>query len=848
MAVSCLDALLKGLQVNLADGLLGGPGAEHTVAVGLLVVEGKVLHEGVNALLLSAHDGVGSHRTGQYAVLSVILEVTACKGRAVDVHSRCVPARNIHVVGHLADGGAEVVCQIGVPGGCDHHSGGEADGTLPGEVVVDRGRTVAVDGLHLADGIHCHSLEAAQSNELVHVRDSELIQEGIPLGVVVIHAHHVLQLQAVLGTGGGSHVVGVVEVLGVPVGVVVEGSLSLCRQLEVCGSSGSLGVVGKAVCAGQVGHIALGKVELVVSDLHIALTLVGSVVDDVGSHIVDLGIQNGVGVGVDADDVIALFQHIAALAVGIVGGHILGLEGNGDVLGSAGSQLRSLCKADQVCRSLLDAAVGVGRVIVDLHHFLAGGRTGVGDGDIHSDGAVSLGNAVQGLGEGGVAQAAAEGIHHSLVVVDEALGGGSLVELVAHIDAFHIVHESRDGVGAKGVGLELIHVGVGEVAKVVRSGGLGQVVHKGIDGTAGGVHITAEDGAQCVEAALTGACAPDNALDLAVILDPAQFHSVGAVVDHNDLIKVLADQIDHVLLGLGQLQVVVAGLKVVVAVACVVGDLRHIGGQVCTFAAHAGDDYHGGIRESLGVVHHLVGVLCSLRLRQGPVLSEHTHLRAVSTVRGVEVAQLSIQLKAGILQALQQGNGGVGVGQRTGTGAAVAGVGGSPAKNVQLAVLGHGQGAIVIQQNDAFIGNVLAQLGSGCHVLLADLAVAGGKGDHGVHGAGQDQVHGNGQCQHHAQTRLPADQILFGLALLTAGDHDCDQQNCYDTKADQLRFDRVEDLDDVIHIDGQHSFLLLSSYVGVVHRQRARPCQHGFMIPEADREFSFCSQSVVLNA
>ena len=701
------------------------------------------------------------------------------------------------------------MCQVGVPGSCDHHSGGEADGALLGEVVVDGGGAVAVDGLHLADGIHCHGLIAAQSNELVHIGNGQLIEEGIPLGVVVIHAHHVLQLQAVLGTGGGSHVVGVVEVLGVPVGVVVEGSLCLCRQLKVCRSSGSLGVVGKAVGAGQVGHIALGKVELVVGDLHIALTLVGSVVHDVGSHVVDLGIQNGVGVGVDADDVIALFQHIAALAVGIVGGHILSLEGDGDLLGSAGSQLRSLCKADEVCRSLLNAAVGVRRIVVDLHDLLAGCRAGVGNGDIHGDGAVCLGNAVQGLGKGGVAQTTTEGVHHSLVVVDETLCGSSLVELVAHIDALNIVDKGGDGISTKGIGLELIHVGVGEVAKVVRGGGLGQVVHEGIDGATGGVHIAAEDGAQCVEAALTGACAPDNALDLAVILDPAQLHGVGAVVDHNDLIKVLADQIDHVLLGLGQLQVVVAGLKIVVAVTCVVGDLRHIGGQVSTLAAHAGDDYHGGIRESLGVVHQLVGVLCSLRLRQGPVLREHTHHRAVRTVGGVEVGQLGVQLKTRIGQTLQQGDGGVSIGQRTGTGAAVAGVGGSPAKDIQLAVLCHGQGAIVIQQNDALIGNVLAQLGSRCHVLLADLAAAGGKGDHGVHGAGEDQVHGNGKCQHHAQTRLPADQILFGLALLTAGDHDCDQQNCYDTKADQLRFDRVENLDDVIHIDGQHSFLLL---------------------------------------
>ena len=661
MAVSVLYAGLKRLQVNFADGLLGCPGAQHAAAVGFLVVQGKVLHEGIHTLFLATHDCVGSHCAGKHAVLRVILKVTAGKCRAVNVHSRCIPAGNAHIVCHLADGFAEGIGQIGVPGCCDHHSGREADGALLGKVVVDGGRAVTVDGLNLTHGGNGNGLVAAQGDQAVHISNSQLVQEAVPLFVVVCHANHVSQLDAVLCAGGRGHIVRVVKVVRVVVGVVVERSLCFGRHGVICGGSGSFGIVCKAVCAGQVGHIALGKVKFVGGNGLVAGAGVGLVVNNVRCDRISLGIDHIVGIAVDADDVIALFQHIAALAVCIVRGHIFRLEGDLNIFRSTCGDLAGLCKADQVCRGFFNAAIGIRRVVVNFHNILAGHAAGVGDRHINRDGAIALGNAVQRLGKAGVGQAVAEGVNNRLVVIDQALCRSGLIELVANVDIFNVVDKSGGNLGTKGICLELVHVVIQHVAEVVPGRGGGQVIHKGINGAAGGVHIAAQHGAQGVEAALAGACAPDHALDLAVILDPAKFHGVCAVVNNNNIVKVLADEIYHVLFRLGKLQVMLARLKVIVAVAGIIGNGAHIGGQVSAFAANAGDHDHCRVRECLCIVDQVIAVLGCFRFRQGPVLCKHANLRAVCTVSSIKITQFGVQLKACIRQALQQRNRGVSI-------------------------------------------------------------------------------------------------------------------------------------------------------------------------------------------
>ena len=115
LAAAVLHSDLEGLEVDLTDGLLVGPGTQHAAAVGLLVVESEVLHVGVHAVLLSAQNSAGSHVDAQNAVLRVVLEVTAGESGTVGIHSGSVPAGHAHLVGHLADALAEVIGQIHIP-------------------------------------------------------------------------------------------------------------------------------------------------------------------------------------------------------------------------------------------------------------------------------------------------------------------------------------------------------------------------------------------------------------------------------------------------------------------------------------------------------------------------------------------------------------------------------------------------------------------------------------------------------------------------------------------------------------------------------------------------------------
>ncbi len=384
MAVSILDRHLEGLEVDLADSLLVGPGSHHAVTVAFLIVQGKVLHVSVDAVLLCACDGVCGHSTGQDTVLRVVLEVTAGECGAVDVHGRAIPAGSVHLIGHLADAVAEVVGQILAPGHTDEGSRRETDRTDAGEVVVDGCRAVTVVGAHLADAVHGCGLVAAEADGLLQVVDAHLIQQVIPLGIIVVHAAQVSQLEAVLCAGGDVLCVGifVLFVAGLGVGeAVLEASLDLVAHLIGSGSGNGLVVVCKAVCTGQIGDLALGEIELVGRHDLVALALVGLVVNDVGSDGVGLGIQNIVGVRVGADDVIASLQHIAAVVLVIVGSQILDRDGEVDGLALAGGKLAGLGEVQQVCGSLLNAAVGIRRIIIDLHDILAGSRAGIGDGN-----------------------------------------------------------------------------------------------------------------------------------------------------------------------------------------------------------------------------------------------------------------------------------------------------------------------------------------------------------------------------------------------------------------------------------------------------------------------------------
>ena len=582
--------------------------------------------------------------------------------------------------------------------------------------------------------------------------------------------------------------------------VGVHGVHAFLRHGVVRGSSNRLGIVGEVISAGQGDELIVSEVELGGCSLGIGAAGVGLVIDDGGSDVVGLGIQHRVGILVDADDIVALFQHVAALVLAVKAGHVLGVEGQGQGLGSARLNGVGLAEGDEVGGSLLNAAIGVRRVEVDLHGVLTGNLAGVGDGDIQGDGAVSLGHGVDFLGKGGVGQAVAEGILNGLVIVDQALGSGSLVELVADVDALNIVDEVRGNllwITAKRAGSGVtkgIRIGVSKVADVVEGRSCGQVIDESVGRVAGGVDLTGNNLAQSVEAGLAGAGAPDNALDLGVLIDEAQLEGVGTIVNQHNVVEVGADEVDHVALSLAQGEVMLAVLEVLVLGGVVgVVDGAHIGGQVRTLAANTADDDHCSVRERLGVVDQLLGVAGGGGLGQGPVRVDVTQRRALGAVSGVEIAQLGVGVDAGVVQAIQQADGGTIDRDRASAGAAVDRADRSPAKDVQVAAGREGQFVvIVLQQDDAFLGNLGAQGVGLCTRFFGDSAVAG------------DQVEHDAESQQHGQAGLGAHHEFGGLGQFLVDRHSNQYDNGggnHNAKEDELRDAVIDHIGNVVQAD-----------------------------------------------
>ena len=526
------------------------------------------------------------------------------------------------------------------------------------------------------------------------------------------------------------------------------------------------------------------------------------------------------GIAVDGDHIVPGFQHIGFGAAVVIGSHILHVEGDGHIFRRAGFQDLGLGQADQVGGSFLNAAVGIGRVVIDFHNILAGHIAGIGDGGADGDDAVGLGDAVQGLAEAGVAQAVTKGILHDIVVVDQAFGGGSLIELVADVDAFDIVDEGGQGP----IHRKLIHVGVLEQADVVVGRGGGQVIDKGVGGLGGGVDSAGDDVAQAVEAGLAGAGTPQHTFDLGVVLHKAQLHGGRAVVDQGDVVKVLADHLHHGFFLVGQVQVGIAlipvgafvegfiiGLGVAHFGGAAVGQFIHIGGQVSAFAANAGDDDDRLVRIGLGVVHQVgvtklgVAVTGHIRFGDGPVAFPHADHGAVRLVLGIEIDQFLVGGKPGIAQAVQQADQREFIAQGTRAGAAIAGVGGRPAEYVDIVARSKRQvAAVVLQQDNALIRNGLTQLGSRSDRFIADGAAAGRQRNHRGHGAEGDQVCTDAEGQQNCQASLAADHVLFGFGLLFAGDHCDDSDHQHYAESDQIRRHSGQHVQYVFDVDCQH--------------------------------------------
>ena len=802
-------AALKALQVQLPDGLLVGPGG-NAIAPLLLVIEGEVLGEHVYAPVLDAGYFHSGHTAGQPAVLGVVFKVSSAVWGAVDVGPGAVDAgeHGAGVVGGveevLADALAHVLDELQVKGGGHHVLGGVGHGGGTAHQALGKALgAVLIVGAGQADGGHRLGEVEAVVDQVGHLTVGDLADQVVPGGIVRLglgeHTgveraghphlghrgirpiaalggfHHGFSIRLVVGQAVLPHLIGDLQRDGGgpgarPVAPAQVGDILAVVTLVLV-QIGVLKQVGDGL-AGDGGHGVGGLVEGGVVPLERQPGIAG------GSHaalIRTFGGQDVVdsvmGVLAHGEVIIAVLQDVGFGVHVVVGGQILFLHGDGEVLGVPGGD-ELLVEAAQLHRGLfhlvVDVILGVGGLEVDLHGVLAVHRAGVLHVHLHLEGVILLLDGEVGVLEGGVAQAVAKG--EGYVAVIAVLSGVALVQhvvlipglvvAVAHVDALLVHHVVPVALADAGVGVVLggghvviRAVGVGVRAEVLH-GGRGMVIlEEGIHDAPRGVHCARQDIGHGGDAGHAHVADPQHRVD-AVVVHEVQLEGVGGVQQHHDLLKsaLLLERLEilqHFNFFLAQPEIVTIGH---------VGlQLGQAARQVGTLAAGAGQHYQGhvavlgpGALQGIGILApgHLIDAV--LRLIAAGGVGVHPLVPRP----GVEFPLFRVD---GVftecpIQRRLEGDGVVG-GHLAGAGAAVQQVEAGLGEGGKLGALGQGQGIVPVdQQGRALRLDVMAQLLFKGHKVVFVLVIAPeidlgiGVRDDFLGLSPQGHVDGSGKC------------------------------------------------------------------------------------------------------
>ena len=569
-------------------------------------------------------------------------------------------------------------------------------------------------------------------------------------------------------------------------------------------------VIGKAVLPGQILHSGIHIVKAVGCHNLVGGTA-GFAVIHIGADFKVLGIQDGVRIRADGKVVSARLQDVAAMggfqAGGIIGGQILQGNRHGNLLGSTGLQHFGLFKVHQIDGGLFNAAVGIRRREVQLHHILALHIAGVLHGDFHGEGIVILLEVGDFLGKAGVAQAVAKGILDILVIINQPLLCGGLIELVAHVDALHIIGEGEHALEAQIIPANLFHQVAGfgvdviaGVAGMVVGGSLGQILQVGIHGLAGGVDRTIQNLTKGGHTGGAGTGNQQDSADVVIFINPIQLHGIIGIDNYDNIFKMGANHVNQVFLGAGQLQIVLARLEVVIVAIVFVGtggvavvpfelgvhhiglchvigavdDGVHVGGQVGVLAAAAANDHHGGVGEGSGGAEHFIGVSGAGGFGQRPILAVHGNGGTLLAVFQVKLCQVVVHLKSGIPQRQQHTGGLHGITGIAGACTGIDGVHGSPAKHIELVVLRRqGEQAVVLHQNHALVTHLGDDLFGVAHHVVGHLCLGGIQkaGHDGVHGAIANEIDHQQHHQHPGNGGSPADHMAIALLGAMGNNH-----------------------------------------------------------------------------
>ena len=292
--------------------------------------------------------------------------------------------------------------------------------------------------------------------------------------------------------------------------------------------------------------------------------------------------------------------------------------------------------------------------------------------------------------------------------------------------------------------------------------------------------------------------------------------SVGAVVDYDDVLKVLAYQSDHLFLAVVEHQIVIACIPVVALVegivigCCSVGcsvligavnDALYVSGKVCALSAGTGDHDHCGVRECLRIRHHVGRIGADIGLGQCPVLCPHAADRTVRLVSGVEITELCVGLNACVIQTLQKADRLISLIQSAGSAAAQHGICGSPAEYVELGTLSHRKNAFVLQKHRAFLSDLNGQCRSFFGGLFGNRTASADQVEHRAHGAGAYHIHAYADACDRSDKCRASDETLSGFCHLADSDLDNDRSENDDADRDQVGLDRCDDVHNVTHVN-----------------------------------------------
>ena len=723
VGVPFLDGGLERLEVDLPGGLFAEPHPQAD-AVLFAVVEGKVLHHHMDALGLDGGHLGGTDGPGQEAVLGIVLKVPSAIGGAVDVIARAVEAGDARLQTVVSDDLAHLRHELHVEGGGHHILRGKGGGLhLGGAGAQQRGGealgAVLVPGAGGLNGLHRHSPVEGVADERYHLVKGELIQQGLPLGVVKVLADEVIQLHAVLGPHGG-HIHRVIirrvvaHVLELPPELVGEGELhDLAGQRALpVGTAHPLDLLAHAVIeVGVGGGQAVDDGRAVGGDGEGGGVQGGLLPGGgegrvaVGVHAVGAGVALGgqdvihrvVGVGGGGEVVGPRLQDIGTRAVGVVGRQVPPVHGDLQGLGLTGLQNAGLAEAHQLDGRLLHAVlpvvVGVRTLGIDLHGLFARHAAGVGDGDGHAHKtAHGLRQPKIAVLKGSVAQPVAEGEGHVIGIgivpgissTHDLILVPGLVVLVADVDALLVDHIGLGVVGNLPLHIALVHGG----HKVGHGGGREIVIAVGIGQAAGGVPPPRQDIRHGVDAGDAHIADPQAGVHpILVVFQEVHLEGVGGVEQHHDLLDRprrlhIRQVLHHLPLILVQGQVV--GLPE---------------GQINALAPHAGEHHDGRVAILGHGALHLIGVNApgGLPHRRGGGKAAAVPYVVLAGALGIEVPQRAVDGQAGFLQRGFQvvGGGGVDI-ARPGTAVHQIHRGGGEAAD--LRALSQGKGVFLIQE------------------------------------------------------------------------------------------------------------------------------------------------------